>query len=717
MYFPLYLVALGISAGIVGAFGRRLVALGGYVADFESGISVVIMVGCAYIAVQAAYGGFIQLIKPFKSKSPHLTECLSQLAALVLIPFLLDVDVPWPHPKLAELEPAIYLMAFAGVHVFFKLATLFAATQAIPATQIRVVPYVVIVAIACLGTLHGFDAWYGSLKGIRTATPEAPSPVRVGSIYADARRLAEGLQYPMGTLPGKGMHLTMRWANLADTQSPLETIFVTCNFFGDDPDLPLGSVTQTLALSEDDWFEFRVQPERIPDGAVTYTVFWNLDEEPEWVRRTGVRPAFTSGKEMLLSGPFAHPAPATFGRPNVVVLLVEGLGADHMELLGYKKETSPKMALLAGRSVLWENAFTPCPDTLSTTLSIFSGLPPLMHGNTGAATGALPPGAAYLPELFAEAGYATVAFTEGEGTDARDLVFDTGVERGFQLFDPVFPQETLGKSGSGPAPLVPKGARETLQRAAEWIRDHREQERFLMFIRLRELRKPFALKRYGQGYIKPWESVPQPIDVYDTALLDVDKQIGLFIDRLAELGSLDDTCIVLTSPYGLDFSEPERAVWRRGGPGVPRLTEESLHVPLIISLPEGIGRIRRGMVTLDALGATLADLGGVGLTTGLATRSLLEFTPTEDPISVFGDPVELSVRTETWRMNWQSGLRPVSFERVAPARPVGLYNIPDYWETNWNKDFQQREPQAARALTNQLENYIRPYVEAAGVSP
>src|SRR5690606_14192984 len=103
----LYLAALGISAGIVGAFGRRIVALGGYVTDFETGIAAAVVVACGYIVLQAAYGALIQAIKPYKSKGPHLTECLSLLMALALVPYLMNLPVPWPHPKLAELEPAI----------------------------------------------------------------------------------------------------------------------------------------------------------------------------------------------------------------------------------------------------------------------------------------------------------------------------------------------------------------------------------------------------------------------------------------------------------------------------------------------------------------------------------------------------------------------------------------------------------------------------------
>jgi arylsulfatase A-like enzyme len=371
-----------------------------------------------------------------------------------------------------------------------------------------------------------------------------------------------------------------------------------------------------------------------------------------------------------------------------------------MGLYGYERETAPRFTELAKRSTVWENAFTACPDTYSTTVSLFTGLQPLAHRNTGTDAVPLPEETPYLPALMAEAGYATVAFTEGEGPDGKDLVYESGLARGFEHFNPAFPQVPL--SSSAPGPMVPKGARETLQRAAEWIQEHRELERYFVFIRLRELRKPYSLARYETP---PWENFSRGIDVYDAAVLDVDKQIGLFVERLKEMGSLEDTCLLITSPYGLDFSEPERAAWRRGAKGVPRLTEESARVPLLLSMPEGVGRTRRGLVSLTTMGPTLASLAGVRLSKGSTEASLLEYTPSEDPVTVYGDPVALSVRTMEWRLNWNSGLKAADLSPVAPGHILGLYSLAEYKEKKWAVDMQGREPELSRRLAAQLEAY------------
>ena len=700
MLFPLYLAVLSVSAGIVGVFGRRLAASAGFVPDFDSGLAVASMAACIYIVLQCGYNGLIQLIKPHRGKGPYATEYLSLAAAVVLLPYLLNVAIPWPHPKLAELESVIYLGLFAGVHGFFKLATLFAATQAPPATPVRAVPFAVVAFLALIGAQFGFSQWHASLQGLRIGELPPAEPLRIGNTYASVRSLSEGLHYTMEQLPQAEEHLTFRWTNAESDGEPVEAIHVTCTFYGEDGGAALTTLKETLALSPDGWLDMRIGAEAVPEGATSFRLAWSLSEEPAWVARTGLRPAQLSSRAMLLSGPYLHHDPKAFERPNIVVVLVEGLGADHMGFYGYERETAPRFTELAKRSTVWENAFTSCPDTYSTTVSLFTGLPPMVHGNTAGNTMPLPADTPYLPALMAEAGYATVAFTEGEGSDGTDLVYQSGLARGFEHFNPHFPQEAVASGAS--SPMVPKGTRETLQLAAEWIREHRELERYLVFIRLRELRTPVSLSRYETP---PWENLSRGIDVYDRAVLDVDKQIGLFVDRLKEMGSLEDTCLVITSPYGLDFSEPERAAWRRGGKGIPRLSEESARVPLLLSMPEGVGRTRRGFVSLDAMGPTLASLAGVRLSRGSTESSLLEYTPSDDPITVFGDPISLSVRTQEWRLNWNSGLKAGDLSPVSPGYILGLYSLPEYREKKWAVDMQGREPELSRRLAAQLEAY------------
>jgi arylsulfatase A-like enzyme len=138
---------------------------------------------------------------------------------------------------------------------------------------------------------------------------------------------------------------------------------------------------------------------------------------------------------------------------------------------------------------------------------------------------------------------------------------------------------------------------------------------------------------------------------------------------------------------------------------MPRLTEESSRVPLLLSMPEGVGRTRRGLVSLEDVGPTLASLAGVSLGPTGDRASLLEQTPTGNPVTVLGDPVVLSTRTQEWRLNWNSGLRSTDLVPVAGTQVLGLYSLAEYREKKWVTDMRAREPELAGQLAAQLEAY------------
>ena len=81
-----------------------------------------------------------------------------------------------------------------------------------------------------------------------------------------------------------------------------------------------------------------------------------------------------------------------------------------------------------------------------------------------------------------------------------------------------------------------------------------------------------------------------------------------------------------------------------------------------------------------------------------------------------GDPLAMSLRTEEWRYNWQSGLRASDFSDTGSATTLGLYNIADYHETFQNKNYTSREPGVATRYREQLATYVHGFAEAATVS-
>jgi hypothetical protein len=63
-------------------------------------------------------------------------------------------------------------------------------------------------------------------------------------------------------------------------------------------------------------------------------------------------------------------------RLNVIYVFIDALRPDHLGVYGYARNTSPNLDKLAARSSLFENAFTPAPNT-------FEALPKFTQGHTG----------------------------------------------------------------------------------------------------------------------------------------------------------------------------------------------------------------------------------------------------------------------------------------------------------------------------------------------
>src|SRR4051812_6303729 len=95
--------------------------------------------------------------------------------------------------------------------------------------------------------------------------------------------------------------------------------------------------------------------------------------------------------------------------PNIVILSVAPLRADHLSCYGYGRDTSPRVDALAAEGALFERASTTGAWTPPTIGSLLTGLYPSSHGV--AERSGLAPGVRTLPQVLAAAGYHTVGFS------------------------------------------------------------------------------------------------------------------------------------------------------------------------------------------------------------------------------------------------------------------------------------------------------------------
>ena len=62
-------------------------------------------------------------------------------------------------------------------------------------------------------------------------------------------------------------------------------------------------------------------------------------------------------------------------RPNLLLISIDSLRADHLSCYGYERETSPAIDRLASEGVLFEVAVSSTSWTLPAHASMFTGLP------------------------------------------------------------------------------------------------------------------------------------------------------------------------------------------------------------------------------------------------------------------------------------------------------------------------------------------------------
>ena len=329
--------------------------------------------------------------------------------------------------------------------------------------------------------------------------------------------------------------------------------------------------------------------------------------------------------------------PAGPGSPNVLVIVVDTLRADHISSYGYARQTSPNLDNLARHGLLFANAIAPSSWSLPSHASLVTGravhehrmgnvepMPWLGWGKSG--LNALPT----LGEALQKQGYRTGAFS------ANRIYFtsNVGLGRGFIHFEDYFDgvgdsfvrtqfgrefarlymnrsskskitrafrylglgswldKDSEGSGDYGGIYGIRKRADEVNRETLHWISTD---GRHPFFAFLNYLDVHFA---YGgpAGYPKPVWDHGSTIDEYDAGVKYTDDYIGRLLQGLDNLGVLKNTIVVITSDHGEALGDHGLSFHGAA------LYWDLVHVPLIISwpghVPEGV-RVEQPVANAD----------------------------------------------------------------------------------------------------------------------
>lgn len=348
-------------------------------------------------------------------------------------------------------------------------------------------------------------------------------------------------------------------------------------------------------------------------------------------------------------------------RPNVVLVLIDTLRADHLGCYGYGRPTSPTLDALSREGALFTRAFSQSSWTKPATASLLTARYPSMHGAIYEQS-KLPASEPFLPQLLRQHGYET-GFLSGNPWITADYGFDRGVDHFVAVADERFARVTLFMTAlrrlnafvdprariyNRVKRLVVRDlsttARDTVLTAAalRWIGTP-VREPFFLYLHYMSPHHPYdppppfdqfvpdrALKPvtnyprksyvfFETGAPLPPAELEDMVGRYDGDILFVDTALGELLAGLRGRGLLDRTVVVVTADHGEEFYDHQN--WGHG----QSLYDELIHVPLLVRYPPAVPagtRVDGPVMTVD-VAPTLLEWAGAPPIPDAAGRTLL----------------------------------------------------------------------------------------------
>lgn len=180
----------------------------------------------------------------------------------------------------------------------------------------------------------------------------------------------------------------------------------------------------------------------------------------------------------------------------------------------------------------------------------------------------------------------------------------------------------------------------------------------------------YAKKHYGQKV--KFHGAPQ---IYYATVTEMDRQIGIFLDKLDALGLKDNTIVIFTSDNGPEVMQISNAAHSAAGsPGPFRgfkrsLYEGGIRVPLLVRWPNHIKEntvdsisvvssvdFMPTLVTMCGLSSNNLELDGEDMSSALLTNHKKRAKPLfwEWRFGIFGRPLDkspmLAMRRDRWKL-------------------------------------------------------------------
>jgi arylsulfatase A-like enzyme len=319
-----------------------------------------------------------------------------------------------------------------------------------------------------------------------------------------------------------------------------------------------------------------------------------------------------------------------FARPNVLLITIDALRADHLGVFGYRRRTSPHIDALGASAAVFERAYTFWPKTRGSFAMMLTGQTASRNGFS-----ARRPGIADLNPTLAsvlhEAGYRTEA-----AVDNPNVAKAHGYAKGFDAYLETWEDPRLATEMDRARAITAAGIR------ALTAPPRRPLFLWLHYVNphgpysppppydtafLDEEASSGLLLRpvvgFHGGVRREWAAGRRPlgyyVSQYDGEIAAADAEVGRILDALQRSPAGRGTVVVVASDHGESLGEHDY-YFDHG----EDLFDPCLRVPLIVRVP-GAGRERRiaSLATTLDIVPTILDAVKVSYPPELSGESLL----------------------------------------------------------------------------------------------
>jgi len=346
--------------------------------------------------------------------------------------------------------------------------------------------------------------------------------------------------------------------------------------------------------------------------------------------------------------------------PNVVLIIIDTLRADHLSYAGYERSTSPNIDALAGKSTVFENAYSVASCTFPSINSILSSQHASLfyshysdfYFKSAKQRMRIPSFVETLPGVLKKEGYYSKAVVTSPIVDG---ILSGGVSKNpdFHHIDKTcIKKENWMRMGY-------RSSECTTNQTLAWLDQYHSITPFFLLLHYFDphhfYEPPPSYNSLYSNFSsdKDWinagdplpiqyailnndsisvsrEDITHLIDLYDSEIRYLDHNLGLVFNKLEKLGLLNNTLIVFTSDHGEGFLEHQDSIMH-----CLIAYREQLQVPLFFYVPGNPPRNISGHAsTLDIFPTTMGLLGMSSENSALVGRDIF---PSFSDGSIEGD--------------------------------------------------------------------------------